>query len=203
MQWCYYSPSIFLASSQTTPRPLSSFDAHARWQQVTQSAQYRQSYRKIEDREQSILFFKDDISHSTCCLFESLHHVFKTNWCMNSLLSHHISNQGNEPQSVDKSCQNEPMKGHTRIWYTGAKSGYMPSSWEGSQENQMPSSWKFGEFLWNSFPKPLESITGISLVGITKQSRKHKWLCSLAIEVSWDWSEVDAVSTLRTICVWL
>lgn len=52
---------------------------------------------------------------------ESLHHAFKTNWCMISLLLHHISSQGNEPQSVDKSCQNEPIKGHTRIWYTRAK----------------------------------------------------------------------------------
>jgi len=31
LQWCYYSPSIFLASSQTDPCPLSSFDTHARW----------------------------------------------------------------------------------------------------------------------------------------------------------------------------
>ena len=30
LQWCYYSPSIFLASSQTTPHPLSSFDTYAK-----------------------------------------------------------------------------------------------------------------------------------------------------------------------------
>ena len=35
------------------PRPLSSFDTHARWQPVTQSAQSRWSYGKIEDCEQS------------------------------------------------------------------------------------------------------------------------------------------------------
>ena len=35
------------------PRPLSSFDTHARWQPVTQSVRSRQSYRKIEDFEQS------------------------------------------------------------------------------------------------------------------------------------------------------
>ena len=35
------------------PRPLSSFDTHARWQPVTQSARSRWSYRKIEDCEQS------------------------------------------------------------------------------------------------------------------------------------------------------
>ena len=35
----FNSPSIFLASSQTAPRPLSSFDTHARWQPVTQSEQ--------------------------------------------------------------------------------------------------------------------------------------------------------------------
>ena len=37
------------------PRPLSSFDTHARWQPVTQSAQSRWSYGKIEDCEQSSL----------------------------------------------------------------------------------------------------------------------------------------------------
>ena len=35
LQWCYHSPSIFLASSQTAPCPLSSFDTHASWQPVT------------------------------------------------------------------------------------------------------------------------------------------------------------------------
>ena len=37
------------------PRPLSSFDTHARWQPVTQSARSRRSYGKIEDCEQSII----------------------------------------------------------------------------------------------------------------------------------------------------
>ena len=41
------------ASSQTAPRPLSSFDTHARWQPVTQSARSRRSYGKIGDCEQS------------------------------------------------------------------------------------------------------------------------------------------------------
>ena len=45
--------SIFLASSQTDPRPLSSFDTHARLQAVTQSARSRRSYCKIGDCEQS------------------------------------------------------------------------------------------------------------------------------------------------------
>ena len=53
LQWCYYSPSMFLAFSQTTPTPLSSFDTHARWQPVTQSAHSWWSYGKIEDCEQS------------------------------------------------------------------------------------------------------------------------------------------------------
>ena len=35
------------------PRPLSSFDNHARWQPVTQSARSRRSYEKIEDCKQS------------------------------------------------------------------------------------------------------------------------------------------------------
>ena len=42
-----------LASSQTVPRPLSSFDTHARRQPVTQSARSRRSYGEIEDCEQS------------------------------------------------------------------------------------------------------------------------------------------------------
>ena len=36
------------------PRPLSSFDTHARWQPVTQSARSRRSDGKIEDCEQCI-----------------------------------------------------------------------------------------------------------------------------------------------------
>ena len=39
--------------SSNRPRPLSSFDTHARWQPVTQSARSRRSYGKIEDCEQS------------------------------------------------------------------------------------------------------------------------------------------------------
>ena len=38
-----YSGTIFLASLQTAPRPLSSFDTHPRWLPVTQSARSRQS----------------------------------------------------------------------------------------------------------------------------------------------------------------
>ena len=41
------------ASSQTVPAPPSSFDTHARWQPVTQSARSRRSYGKTEDCEQS------------------------------------------------------------------------------------------------------------------------------------------------------
>ena len=52
LHWCYYSPSIFLASSQTAPSTQSSFDTHARWQPET-SARSRGSYGKIEDCEQS------------------------------------------------------------------------------------------------------------------------------------------------------
>ena len=43
-----YSGTIFLASFQTAPRPLSSFDTHPRWLPVTQSARSRRSYGKIE-----------------------------------------------------------------------------------------------------------------------------------------------------------
>ena len=46
--------NIFLTITQTAPRPLSSFDTHAKWQPVTQSIRSRRSYGKIEDREQSI-----------------------------------------------------------------------------------------------------------------------------------------------------
>ena len=39
--------------SSNSPRPLSSFDTHARWQPVTQGARSRRSYGKIEDCQQS------------------------------------------------------------------------------------------------------------------------------------------------------
>ena len=42
-----------LAPLARTPMPLSSFDTHARWQPVTQSARSRWSYGKIEDCKQS------------------------------------------------------------------------------------------------------------------------------------------------------
>ena len=38
---------------------------------------------------------------------------------MISSLSLLISNLGNRPSNVDKSCQNKPFIGFTRIWYTG------------------------------------------------------------------------------------
>ena len=44
---------IFFSLPPKPPRPLSSFDTHARWQPMTQSVRSRQSYRKIEDFEQS------------------------------------------------------------------------------------------------------------------------------------------------------
>ena len=128
--------------------------------------------------------------------FESLHHAFKTNWCMISLLSHHISNQGNEPQSVDKSCQ----RAYQNLVYESKKWLFAQQPGRVSKKKQMPSSWKFGQFLRNPFPQPLESI--LSLLGITKWSGKHKWLYSLPVEISWEWNEVDAVSTLRkNFCV--
>ena len=42
------------------PRPLSSFDTHARWQPVTQSARSRRSYGKIGDCEQSSLIIQNE-----------------------------------------------------------------------------------------------------------------------------------------------
>ena len=43
----------YRASSQTVPRPESSFDTYARWKPVKQSPRSRTSYGKIEDCEQS------------------------------------------------------------------------------------------------------------------------------------------------------
>ena len=66
------------------PRPLSSFDTHARWQPVTQSAWSRWSCGKIEDCEQSTFDYSLDrycsIIHSrlrldACALF---YYLFKT-----------------------------------------------------------------------------------------------------------------------------
>ena len=39
------------------------------------------------------------------------------NWCEISLLAHHISNQGYEPLSADKSCQNRPIIRYTILVY--------------------------------------------------------------------------------------
>ena len=66
------------------PHPLSSFDTHARWQPVTQSARSRWSCGKIEDCEQSTFDYSLDrycsIIHSrfrldSCALF---YYLFKT-----------------------------------------------------------------------------------------------------------------------------
>ena len=53
LQSLYFS--LFLPNR---PRPLSSFDTHARWQPVTQSARSRWSYGKIEDCEQSTIYHR-------------------------------------------------------------------------------------------------------------------------------------------------
>ena len=58
--------------TQVFPRSLSSFDTHARWQPVTQSARSRWSYGKIEDCEQSnyeiISIISDQtVQFSYCC----------------------------------------------------------------------------------------------------------------------------------------
>ena len=58
--WKLIKKSIFLASSQTVLGPLSSFDTHARWQPVTQSARSRRSYGKIEGCEQSSLIIQNE-----------------------------------------------------------------------------------------------------------------------------------------------
>ena len=49
-----YSPSYFFASNPNSPRPLSSFDTHARWRPVTQKIRSLRSHGKIGDCEQSI-----------------------------------------------------------------------------------------------------------------------------------------------------
>ena len=66
------------------PRPLSSFDTHARWKPVTQSAQSRWSYGKIEDCEQSRNFLEAknsqfDLSHLSC------RYTFQTLWLVGHL----------------------------------------------------------------------------------------------------------------------
>ena len=45
---------LFFSLPPIRPRPLSSFNTYASWQPVTESAQSRWSYGKIEDYEQSI-----------------------------------------------------------------------------------------------------------------------------------------------------
>jgi len=52
------------------PPPLSSFDTHAKWQPVTQSARSRRSYGKIGDCEKSTKFFNVDTINSLKCISE-------------------------------------------------------------------------------------------------------------------------------------
>ena len=67
-QRCWYSPSIFLASSKTVPRPLSRFDTHLRWPALTQSLWSGRSYGKIGDCEQSTNFISEKFSDSAVIL---------------------------------------------------------------------------------------------------------------------------------------
>ena len=66
--WCWYSPSIFLASSQTVSRPLSRFDTHLRWPPLTQSLWSGRSCGKIGDCEQSTNFISQTFSDSAVVL---------------------------------------------------------------------------------------------------------------------------------------
>ena len=66
---------LFFSLLPNHPRPLSSLDTHARWQPVTQSAQSRWSYGKIEDCEQSIIlciwFCNDVLVVLQCAVFRA------------------------------------------------------------------------------------------------------------------------------------
>ena len=58
------------------PRPLSSFDTHARWPPVTQSAWSRWSYGKIDDCEQP----RYNDTKDFLCLFRNWHNFCGTIW---------------------------------------------------------------------------------------------------------------------------
>ena len=60
-------------------------------------------------RDQSSLKTIFLVLRGWCCLFQNTSPRFRDNLLCNiSLLPHHISNQGNEPPSADKRCQNGP-----------------------------------------------------------------------------------------------
>ena len=61
------------------PRPLSSFDTHARWQPVTHSARSRRSYGKIEDCEQSIF---DSVSLFFSTVRLRRHFMYRNHLCL-------------------------------------------------------------------------------------------------------------------------
>ena len=66
-------------------RPLSSFDTHARWQPVTQSARSRRSYGKIEDCEQSNVCEASKVSKTTTATHSSSFSI-RASFCNYSLL---------------------------------------------------------------------------------------------------------------------
>lgn len=54
---------------------------------------------------------------SLYCLLRILSVRFQVEQMWDLIFSH-LSNQGNGPSSVHKNCQNKPIMGYTRIWYT-------------------------------------------------------------------------------------
>ena len=63
------------------------------------------------------ILFANNIPYSPCCLLRILSVRFQVEQ-MWDLIFNHLSNQGNGPSSVHKNCQNKPIIGYTRIWYT-------------------------------------------------------------------------------------
>ena len=88
LQWYCYSPSLFLASNanRPRPRPLSSFDIHARWRPVTQSIRSRRYHVKIGDCEQSIDVSEPLLKRDTFTLILESDHLHQPTYNLNIIL---------------------------------------------------------------------------------------------------------------------
>ena len=86
LQWYCYSPSLFLASTANRPRPLSSFDIHARWRPVSQSILSRRYHVKIGDCEQSIDVSEPLLKRDTFTLILESDHLHQPTYNLNIIL---------------------------------------------------------------------------------------------------------------------
>ena len=110
LQWYCYSPSLFLASNanRPRPRPLSSFDIHARWRPVTQSIRSRRYHVKIGDCEQSIDVSEPLLKRDTFTLILESDHLHQPTYNLNIILWSSLT--GGVCMSLSRYSQKEQKK---------------------------------------------------------------------------------------------